>query len=204
MVEKKEFFQKPVNFISGFYIQDKTVCHDLVEFFKKNTDKQQVGKTGSFNSQEPTVDKDFKDSIDLPILPTDQYTEWAKYKLELSACVNAYVEKFPCLANLDEWNIIEQTNIQYYPPGGGFKKWHTERFSGAMPFSLRHLVFMTYLNDVTDGGETEFYHQELKIKPEAGLTVIWPADWTHFHRGIPSITQEKYIITGWFDFIPRK
>ena len=59
---------------------------------------------------------------------------------------------------------------------------------------------MTYLNDVTDGGETEFFHQNLKITPEKGLTLIWGADWTFTHRGIPSPSQEKYIATGWFSF----
>jgi hypothetical protein len=55
-----------------------------------------------------------------------------------------------------------------------------------------------FLNDVTDQGETEFFHQKIKIKPQKGLTVIWPADWTYTHRGIASPTQDKYIITGWF------
>ena len=59
---------------------------------------------------------------------------------------------------------------------------------------------MTYLNDITDDGETEFFHQKIKIKPEKGLTVIWPADWTFTHRGIPSNTQVKYITTGWMSF----
>jgi hypothetical protein len=64
----------------------------------------------------------------------------------------------------------------------------------------RHLVFMTYLNDVTDGGETEFFYQKLKVKPEKGLTLIWGADWTFTHRGITSPTQTKYIVTGWFNY----
>jgi hypothetical protein len=59
---------------------------------------------------------------------------------------------------------------------------------------------MTYLNDVTDAGETEFFYQKIKMKPEKGLTLIWPADWTFTHRGIASPTQEKTIITGWFNF----
>ena len=59
---------------------------------------------------------------------------------------------------------------------------------------------MFYLNDVEDEGETEFYYQKLKVKPKKGLTLIWPADWTHTHRGIPSKTQEKYIATGWYSF----
>lgn len=59
---------------------------------------------------------------------------------------------------------------------------------------------MTYLNDVTDEGGTQFLHQNVTVQPRKGLTVVWPADWTFFHRGIPSPTQEKRIITGWFNF----
>jgi hypothetical protein len=62
---------------------------------------------------------------------------------------------------------------------------------------------MTYLNDVDEAGETEFLYQEIKFKPKKGLTLIWPADWTHTHRGIPSLSEEKYIITGWFNFVDR-
>jgi len=32
------------------------------------------------------------------------------------------------------------------------------------------------------------------------LTLIWPTDWTFTHRGVPSLTEEKYIVTGWFNF----
>ena len=70
------------------------------------------------------------------------------------------------------------------------------------PFNLnplRHLVFMTYLNDVPDGG-TEWYYQDLKLPAEKGLTILWPADWTHTHRGIISMSTTKYIITGWYSY----
>ena len=64
----------------------------------------------------------------------------------------------------------------------------------------RHLVFMTYLNTVKSGGETEFYHQKVKVKPKKGKTLIWPSEWTHIHRGRTSFKEDKYIITGWFSF----
>jgi hypothetical protein len=38
------------------------------------------------------------------------------------------------------------------------------------------------------------------VQPKKGLTLIWPADWTFTHRGVPSPTQEKIITTGWFNF----
>ena len=69
-----------------------------------------------------------------------------------------------------------------------------------MGANFRHLVWMTYLNDVEEGGETEFYYQKLKVKPRKGLTLIWPVDWTHTHRGIVAPKEEKMILTGWFSF----
>ena len=60
---------------------------------------------------------------------------------------------------------------------------------------------MTYLNDVIKiGGETEWYYQNYKVKPKRGLTVIWPTDFTHTHRGIPTVEEKKYIFTGWYVF----
>jgi hypothetical protein len=123
-----------------------------------------------------------------------------KYAQNLQSCVDKYIQKYPWCNKYASWNIIEPINIQYYSPNGGYHIWHTERTTSASPISGRHLVFMTYLNDVTDSGETEFLHQQLKIKPEKGLTLIWPADWMFTHRGVASLTQEKYIATGWFNY----
>ena len=59
---------------------------------------------------------------------------------------------------------------------------------------------MTYLNNVTDGGETAWKFQNEKVRPEKGLTVIWPTTWMFTHKGVPSLTQTKYIATGWYNF----
>ena len=68
-----------------------------------------------------------------------------------------------------------------------------------LPSANRHLVFMTYLNDVFDEGGTEFFYQKIKAQPRKGLTLIWPVDWTHLHRGI-AVERGKHH-HGWFDFL---
>ena len=83
-------------------------------------------------------------------------------------------------------------------PGEGFYRWHMEN-SGIGQTKLRHLVFMTYLNTLDNAG-TEFLYQKTKMPCEKGLTVIWPAAWTHTHRGVTNYEGEKTIITGWFSF----
>ena len=121
------------------------------------------------------------------------------YSLQLKECVNAYKKIYPVLDDdIAVWGMIENMNVQKYKPNEGYLKWHTENSN--LISSHRMLVFMTYLTDVKKGGETEWFHQKLKIKPEKGLTVLWPSDWTHLHRGCPALEEEKYIITGWYSY----
>ena len=126
-----------------------------------------------------------------------------KYLVELKSVCDKYINQYKWCNEYSPFMVTEGFNIQHYKPNEGYFAWHTERGSSHIPYCNRHLVWMTYLNDVTDGGETEFYYQNIKTKPQKGLTVIFPADWTHTHRGITSKTQNKYIITGWYNFINK-
>ena len=115
--------------------------------------------------------------------------------------IDAYLDKYVEAMPNSKIGFREGHNIQHYKKGGGYKIYHSER-SIMDPVQLsRHLVYMTYLNDVESGGETEFLFQKLKIKPRKGLTLIWPTDWTHTHRGIPSNEEEKMIVTGWVHYL---
>jgi hypothetical protein len=169
---------------------DTTICDELIDYFENNPNKFE-GRSAY------GVDKEIKDSTDC-YLEDPELTD--KYIKHLSTVAESYIKKFPFSNNYAPWGIIDSINIQKYNPGGGFKVWHTERAGPEGLQASRHLVFMTYLNDINDGGETQFLHQEKSIRPQKGLTVIWPADWTHTHRGAPSLTETKYIITGWFNF----
>ena len=183
-------------FIEQYYI-NKKVCDDLVNFFKNSPNKNPglVYKEGKHY-----VNKKCKNSIDLSFYPEkSRELEFVNYWKELSFCIKKYLKKWKEANEVDTFSIIEPVNIQYYPPGGGYPVYHFER--GNVNTIRRHLVFMTYLNNVDDGGETEWKYQKLKIKPKKGLTVIWPVDWTFTHRGIISKTQDKYIITGWYTII---
>ena len=184
------------SFIGAWYMPDLTVCDEVIQFFQQSKGKVQGIIGGGI------VDKEVKDSLDLIVSLKDfSHPTMRKYLIDLMQVVQAYVDQYPANLDVASWAITEDINIQYYRPGAGYKNWHTERGSKMVPYVNRHLVFMTYLNDVHDQGETEFLHQKIKAKPRKGLTLIWPADWTHVHRGIVSPSEEKYIITGWFDFV---
>jgi hypothetical protein len=88
--------------------------------------------------------------------------------------------------------------MQRYVDDEGYYAWHYENHAGSM--SKRQMAFMWYLNDVPEGGETEFHANGLKLEPKAGTLTIFPAFWTHLHRGHPpNKGQKKYIITGWIE-----
>ena len=56
-----------------------------------------------------------------------------------------------------------------------------------------------FLNTIDEGGETEFLEQGLRFKPKAGDVLIWPAYFTHPHRGNPPLSNDKYLATGWVE-----
>lgn len=194
---REHIINKLNNFIGGWYLDDTSICDELIEF--SNSSPRINGY--STNGHGEFVDKNVKDSLDV-MLNTAPEQLYRKYVLgNLQLVVDEYIKKYSYCNVHSPWSIVQPPFVQYYPPGGGYKIWHTERGCNSQPSVSRHLVYMTYLNDITDGGETEFYYQQLKVKPEKGLTLVWGSDWTFTHRGIPSPSQEKYIVTGWYNFV---
>ena len=185
-------------FVGSFMMTDEDVIDGVVELFHERP--QLRGQVSSAASGTPVVDTSVKDSLEMSVAPNDPSVAWRRYLVALKACVGLYVEDYPYAGAYGPWSLTSRTNIQLYPPSGGYKTYHTERTGKGEPEGSRHLVFMTYLNDVTDAGGTEFYHQNLVVQPKKGLTLVWPSDWTFTHRGIASPTQEKIITTGWFNF----
>ena len=96
-----------------------------------------------------------------------------------------------------------QINLQkYVQASGGYHHWHSEIYpQNASCESLhRALLFQFYLNDVEEGGETEFLYQERKIAARQGRLVIAPAGFTHSHKGHVARSGDKYIATSWILF----
>ena len=118
----------------------------------------------------------------------------------LSECLKDYKIKNPELDSIGYWGLENRYNLQKYLPGGGYPQPHCE--AGFVDDSQRVIVWMIYLNTVTDEGGTRFPQYDLTTDAVAGRVVLWPTSWTHFHHGIISKTQEKYIATGWYSFLP--
>jgi hypothetical protein len=86
--------------------------------------------------------------------------------------------------------------IQKTLPTEGYHVWHIEHGKG-YENEPRAFVFSIYLNNVEEGGETEFLHFSKRVKPKTGRIVIWPAGFPYVHRGNSPLSGEKYILTSW-------
>lgn len=114
----------------------------------------------------------------------------------LNKYLELYIDEHPALGMHKFYSNI--VKVQKTPPKGGFHLWHSEADADPLT-SPRCLSWMIYLNDTADGeGTTEFIEQGQSIQPRAGRMVLFPADWTHTHRGNPVYSSNKYIATGWY------
>tara|TARA_B100001175_G_C19213072_1_gene496852 strand:- start:71 stop:664 length:594 start_codon:yes stop_codon:yes gene_type:complete len=117
----------------------------------------------------------------------------------LMQMIESYKKHYHTLSSISEF-ASTHVKLQRTKPRGGYHKWHCEQVN--VDTSRRVMAWMIYLNDMPEGeAETEFLWQGVKLQPKAGRGCIWPAAWTHAHRGNTVYTQNKYIATGWFYLI---
>ena len=182
-MNEEHTINKTNDFIRGYYIDPK-ICDHIVSKSKMHNFTRNSELEFEQAKLEDFGDETCNMYVDALFEVVEKYKKEFKWSYERVAL----------------WGLTRGVKVQHYTPGKWYNQWHCERSGGDETGLYRHLVYMTYLNDVKDGGGTEFYHQKISTKAEKGLTLIWPADWTHTHRGVPSLTEEKYITTGWFTF----
>lgn len=183
----KEYKTPKESFLGGWFIPEK-ICDDLISYYDEFKDKTIQGVCGNGE-----IKKSTKDSTDLTIHSDNWDKEIENYRAYLQQVLDLYIKRYPEVDKYDHFNV-QAANIQKYKPNGGFKEWHCERSTKEL--STRVLVFMTYLNNVKDGG-TKFKYQKIITPAKKGLTLIWPTDFTHTHVS-QIVNKEKMIITGWF------
>ena len=108
-------------------------------------------------------------------------------------CLFHYLNEYTYLGNFSY--VSSLCLLQKTEPTQGYHLFHAENVNWNL--SSRTMAWMVYLNDVEEGGETEFLYQKLKVKPKKGTVLIWPGGYTHLHRGNPPMS-DKYIATGWY------
>jgi len=118
-------------------------------------------------------------------------------KIFWEECYPKYIEKYPIIKEFDRHRILD-LKIQKTEKGQGYHTWHAETMQAKE--CNRFIVISLYLNTVEKGGETEFLNQSLRVPAIKNRFLMFPATYTHVHRGNPPLSGSKYIITGWVEF----
>jgi len=186
------------HFIGCWNLENNKLCNEIIRLFENNKNLQKQGESGygKYLKKKKTTDITFRPND----LKKPKFAILKQYINELHKCFLDYQNQWPFLKNMIQSVLIPSFNIQKYSPGDHFASVHSERTS--LETLHRLFAWMTYLCDVDedDGGQTNFSHYGIKIKPETGKTLIWPAEWTHAHTGEVLKSGTKYIVTGWIHF----
>lgn len=178
------------------------ICEEIIDFFEKNQNKHDGITLGGIN-------KKVKDTKDLII--DKSHNDWSEiYSLletELNINLQKYLEnvnkKYLKINNNYDYEPINKKveiskfMVQRYMQNEGKYIYHNDFHVDIENRSFRVLTYLFYLNDVDEGGETEFFGGEIKIIPKKGKLILFPASWTFPHCGKMPISSNKYIITGW-------
>ena len=192
------------NFIGVFdNVLSKEHCEELIKVYedcqalnycinRQNLGKKKINQDTNLvfpSSKEHIKDEIFFDNIQ-PHVKNFLEVAWFSYA--------EYANKYGILNEMVSHRFYDSIKIQKTKPTEGYHVWHCEH-AGRL-FGSRLLLVMCYLNDVEEGGETEFLYQSRRIKPKQGTIVICPSSFTHTHRGNPPLTGDKYMINGWIEF----
>jgi len=162
-------------------------CDKVINYFESNINNSQIRK-GNY----------IKENIrDLACFLHDKELQ-TQFNLIFQNVFSLYEYKYP---NILKSLIINSYAIQKTLPTEGFHPYHIEQTD--INVINRIAVYTVYLNDVKEGGETEFLYQLKRIKPKKGTICIFPAGYTHVHRGNTPFSGEKYIMTGWLE-LPKE
>ena len=165
-------------------------CKKIIELFETNKDQIDKFNTGRREYTELDIDK-FE-------------TTWSETKEKFISMMKIYVGKFMKDLNIykaDFPPIIDMENIRikkYLPNDKDEFKIHTD-IRRALSAN-RFLVYILYLNDVEEGGETYLLKQNIKVKPKAGRLLMFPPFWTHPHAGLKPIKGTKYVIMSYLHY----
>jgi len=169
------------------------VCKKIIDFFEDNKDLQSRGRY--VIEGQITINPKVKDSMDMPLSFNDGTIPSTIIAEILNAKTSVYIDTYRSTDVIDVFSVEMGYNLQKYNAGQGYHLLHCENSGRGME---RVLAWTLYLNTVTEGGGTYYPEYDKTIDAVEGRLCIFPAFWTHAHKGIVSNTETKYIATGWY------
>ena len=174
---------------------DDQICDQLIKgFLQEEKFEKTYGRAHEICGA-PTQKKDVSCNVDSKNFDITFRKVNPLFKIAMENVLSLYLKETGIGEFLPKDINWSPFKIQRTEPSGGYHVWHVERSSFLLN---RLLVFTVYLNDIKEGGETEFLYQKQRVSPKKGTACIFPAHFPYVHRGNPPLKGTKYIATGWF------
>jgi hypothetical protein len=115
----------------------------------------------------------------------------------VSRSFSEYKKTYPTIdMTRDKWQL-QSWRFKRFPPGKAFSAWHSEHET-ANPYRI--LCCLLYLSDHNCG--TEFHATGETVLSKKGRIMIFPAFWTHVHRGqVCPDNKERFIMSAYVDLL---
>ena len=162
-------------------------CEEILQIIKNNAEWQNavVGVSDSAEHVKEIRDNETTFFNPLSFSTSEELYFFAKK-------VWFYVDDYAKRHNFS-FAAMEPVNINKYSPGQRYVP-HAD----AGPNMPRVVSALVYLNDVEQGGETEFVYFNEKISPKKGRLIVFPSNYAYSHAAHPPINCEKYSAAFWF------
>ncbi|MER3547450.1 MAG: 2OG-Fe(II) oxygenase [Rhodanobacteraceae bacterium] len=168
------------------------LCARLIAAFSKFSD-QHVRRAPGWR---PGLDDSAWTELDITPLADDSLKRFFFRQIE------EYLEKYNSEMRLSipvpNSKRLAEFRMKRYRPNSGEK--FQLHFDSINEVCDRFLVFLWYLNDVTEGGETEFPDFNVRVAARAGRLLMFPPYWMFQHAGLPPVSSDKYILSTYMLF----
>ena len=174
-------------------VVDEESCERMIKMFEDSKDI------------EPVKLEDGDNSISFTQLTMSEHKEWASVQAGMLEMFQEYIGRY---------NIDVSLKPKQWPPTYGYeairmKRYFNNDYDRFDPHvdvlnhetARRFLAFFIYMNDVEEGGETEFVnlykpgtYVPFKVEAKRGRLLMFPPLWPWYHAGRKPISNNKYII----------
>jgi len=111
---------------------------------------------------------------------------------QIYALLGATIPRYAKMFSIQDLFYHEAYQMLKYDVGTEYKQ-HCD--SGLS--TRREVSAIVYLNDDYEGGELEFPHFNVKIKPKSGMLLLFPSNYAYAHIAHPISKGTKYALVTW-------
>ena len=183
-------------------VASKEYCEKVIRHFNQLQDSNKILTRQDIENASPNDKKNkvyFLESEQNESIQKINDVFIEEFKKIVWGCYEQYVKKYGVLYDMNRHSFSESFKIQRTDVSEGYHVWHCEQSS--LRYSNRLMLSILYLNDVEEGGETEFLYQCKRVMSKQGTVMLCPASYTHTHRGNPPLKGSKYIMNTWIQFL---